>query len=305
MTPRERLAAAVDGSQVDRVPYCAWHHFRLDPPAGPLSDMAAAELRFYESFEPDLLKVMHDIDYEETWELVEPSDWRRIPVLDPESGNFGLQLHTLRQIREALDPSVPIIDTVFGVYHYANELSRGRVLSHLREDPEAVHVGLAALTQSLIHYARATISAGCEGIYYALSGASADAATRREYCGSFKDYDREILQSVAGAQFNILHLHGYHDLYFDLTHDLPASVVCWSDRAGGPSLVEARGMHRGCLMGGIDEKHFELMTPEQIIAQARSAIADAGDRRFILSPGCSVPNDASVTRLRAIRDAVL
>jgi uroporphyrinogen decarboxylase len=300
MTPRERLSAAVNGRLPDRVPYTAWHHFHLDPPAGPESCMAQAEIRFYESFEPDLLKVMHDVPYEPMGELSEPTDWRSIPVLSPDTGNFGRQLHTLRQIRGALAAGVPMIDTVFGVYYYADKLSGGRLLDHLRQDPEAVKVGLAALAESLSLYAQATIKAGCEGIYFALCGASGEGATREEYAPTFLEYDRVVLESVADAPFNVLHLHGYKDLYFDLTHDLPADILCWSDRAGGPTLAEARQIHSGCIMGGIDETRFEEMTPAQIAAQGLAAITEAGVRRFILAPGCSVPDNAGIARLQAI-----
>jgi len=299
------MQAAVDGRDVDRVPYVAWHHFHRTPPAGPDSDMADEELRFYDSFKPDLLKVMHDIDYEKIGDIFEPEDWRSIPVLDPDSGNYGLQLQTLRDIRRRLDPNVPMIDTVFSVYHYADKLSNGRLLTHLRRDESAVNVGLAAITESLRRYARATLEAGCEGVYYALSGASAEGASRDEYVTTFKKYDHVVLEGVIAAPFNILHMHGYDGLYFDVVHDLPANAVCWSDRAGGPTLTEARRIHVGCVMGGINEKLFDQMTPAQITDQGQTSIAEAGRTYFILSPGCSVPDYCSVERLLAIRSAVM
>jgi uroporphyrinogen decarboxylase len=198
-----------------------------------------------------------------------------------------------------------MIDTVFGVYHYANELSGGRLLSHLREDPKSVHMGLKILTKNLRRYAQATIDTGCEGIYYALSGASGDAATVQEYLVNFKKYDHSVLESVIDAPFNILHLHGYDDLHFEVIHDLPADAVCWSDRAGGPSLRRARKIHNGCLMGGIDEKTFGEMTPKQIESQGQEAILEAGKQNFILSPGCSVPNNTCRERLMAIQAAAM
>jgi uroporphyrinogen decarboxylase len=267
--------------------------------------MALAELGFYDSFSPDLLKVMHDIPYEPLPPIANPSDWRKMPILDPEAGNFGLQLETLHQIRFGLNAGVPMIDTVFGVYHYADELSQGRLLAHLSEDPDSVKIGLNNLARSLSAYAVATVEAGCEGIYYALSGASAEGASRETYADVFLELDRLVLDSVAKADINILHLHGYKDLYFDLVHDLPAGAVCWSDRAGGPSLADARAIHSGCLMGGLDETAFENMTPAEITTQGREAIEIAGKRHFILAPGCSVPNNTSKDRLQAIRSAVV
>jgi uroporphyrinogen decarboxylase len=298
------MKAAVMGRQVDRVPYIAWHHFSLNPAAGPDSTMAQAELDFYGSFQPDLLKVMHDIPFEQIDAIVDPESWRTLPILEPDKGNFAQQLFTLREVRKNLDPSVPMIDTVFGVYSYANDLCGKRLAEHVRTNPKAVRAGAVALAQTLKQYAKATLDAGCEGIYYALSGASDEGVSREEYATIFADLDREVLSSVSDAPFNILHLHGYKNLYFDMVHDLPAAAVCWSDIAGGPSYAEARRIHPGCLMCGIDETRFEQMTPSEIESQGRAAISEAGTSNFILAPGCSVPNYSRIDRLQAIRAAV-
>jgi uroporphyrinogen decarboxylase len=304
MNARERLLAAISGDKPDRVPFTVWHHFYLKPPAGPNSQMAQKELDFYEQAHPDLLKVMHDIEYEPLGPITTPDDWALLDVLDPTHGNFGAQLHTLRQIRAQLDPDVPMIDTVFNTFHYAQKLSDGRLLAQLRDAPDRVHVGLRAITASLAAYAAACLTAGCEGVYFAVSGASAEGATPDEYREHFLPYDRQVLDAVNNSPLTVLHLHGYKDLYFEMTHDLPAAAVCWSDRAGGPSLAEARKLHKGCLMGGLDETRFGAMTTGEIVAQGREAIREMNGAAFILSPGCSVPVDTSVERLQAIEAAV-
>jgi uroporphyrinogen decarboxylase len=295
---------AIRGGAPDQTPFTVWHHFYLDPSAGPSSRMADAELEFHARYRPDLLKVMHDVAYEQSGAINRPHDWTHLPILDPATGNFGAQLHTLAAIRDGLDSDVPMIDTVFGVYHYANEISHGKLLYHLRESPIEVHKGLSAIAQSLASYAQATLETGCEGIYYALSGASGEGATREEYRKHFFTYDLQILASVAQASINILHLHGYEHLYFDRMRSLPASVLCWSDRAGGPSLAHARRIHSGCLMGGLDETRFAEMTPDEIVAQGQEAIAQMEGRGFILSPGCSIPEMTTPDRIAAIREAV-
>ncbi|MDR3707616.1 MAG: uroporphyrinogen decarboxylase family protein [Capsulimonadaceae bacterium] len=304
MTPRERVLAAINGEKPDRVPFCFWYHFNPDPAAGPDSKMAQLELDFFNRYKPDILKVMHDIDFEPIPKIESIDDWAKLERLDPHAGNFGKQLHTLGAIRAELDPDVPMLATVFGVYHYAELLSEGRLLTHLRADASAVHKGLSALADSLATYAATTVAEGSDGIYYALLGASAAGASRQEYNEQFLGYDRLILHAVDNASMNVLHLHGYNDLYFDLVHSLPASAVCWSDIAGGPSIQEARKIHKGCLMAGIDETQFVNLTRDQIITQGREAIAAAGDSRFILGPGCSIPTDSDPELIEAFRLAV-
>ena len=304
MTPRERVLAAVHGERPDRTPYSVWYHFSPTPAAGPDSPMADLELAFYNKYRPDLLKVMHDIEFEPIPPIIDVDDWAKLTVLDPNEGNFGKQLHTLRQIRAGLDPDVPMIETVFGVYHYAAELTKGNLLEHLKQDRRLVHAGLSVLTETLAAYARAAVDAGCDGIYYAVTGAHAGAATHQQYLEQFLGYDRLVLHAVDDAPLNVVHLHGYNGLYFDITHSLPAAAVCWSDIAGGPSIAEAREMHSGCLMGGVDEVGFVNLTPEQIIAQARTAISAGGGNRFILAPGCAIPTNSEPELIEAIRAAV-
>ena len=46
------------------------------------------------------------------------------------------------------------------------------------------------------------------------------------------------------------------------------------------------------------------MTKEQILAEARDAVAQTGGRKFILANGCSVPDDTDEKWLHIGRDAV-
>ncbi|MEI6511887.1 MAG: uroporphyrinogen decarboxylase family protein [bacterium] len=287
MTSRERIFSAVKGEIPDRIPFSMWYHFRLTPPAG--ANMAQAELEFYDRYKPDMLKVMHDIPYEPVGPIREVTDWANLPELDPTDGNFGKQLETLKMIRAGLDDNVPMIDTVFGVYNYADKLSNGRLLDHLTIDPDVVGRGLCSIAVSLERYAKACIEAGCEGIYYALTGASAEGETAEIYKKYFLEYDRLILSAVKDAPLSVIHLHGYKNLYFDLIHELPASVICWSDRAAEPNLSVARTIHSGCLMGGLDETKVAEMSIEQIQEQARDAIRQIDGKSFILAPGCAIP----------------
>jgi uroporphyrinogen decarboxylase len=304
MTPRERVMAAVRGEAPDRTPFAVWYHFHLDPPAGAASRMAEAELDFYHRYRPDLLKVMHDVEYEPVGEVKTTADWARLPVLEPDRGNFGAQLETLAQIRAGLPPDVPMIETVFNVYSYADKLCGKRLLAHIREDADAVHVGLRAIAASLARYAEACLAQGCDGIYLAVAGASGEGAPEQEYRQHFLRYDQQVLAVVAAAPLNVVHLHGYRDLHFGIAVDLPTAAVCWSDRASGPSLAEARRELGGCLMGGLDETRFARMSVAEIVEQGRDAISKARGGGFILAPGCAIPTDTDPAKIEAIKEAV-
>ncbi len=321
MTPRERVQAAVAGQLTDRLPFAFWYHFRTEPwfppqlyaeYRPPVSDdlltfyiegMVRAERDFWQRYQPDLLKVMHDIPYEMTPDLPvieRADDWRRLPALEPDKGLFGAHLQVLHRLREQLPPDVPIVETVFNTFYYATRISNGRFLEHLQQSPESVQVGLAILHVNLVAYAKAVIRV-CDGVYYALSGASSDAMPRALYERYLLPLDRELLNAVADAPLNVLHLHGYGELYADLWAQPPAAIVCWSDRACTLSLAQGRQLFQRCVMGGLNELELARYSREQLFAQAQAALEEAGRIGFILAPGCALPTDIDPDLLLAIR----
>ena len=322
MTSRERIQAAIAGEPTDRLPFSFWYHFRTEPWFPPqlhpdyhppvheavirayIEGMSRAEYEFWHRYQPDLLKVMHDIPYEMTPDLPrikQPDDWRRLPALEPHQGHFGAHLQMLQRLREMLPPEVPIIETVFNPFYYGVRISEGQLLSHLEQVPETVQVGLQTIHQNLVAYAQAALRI-CDGIYYAVSGASLDSAPREVYERYFLPLDRELLTAVAHAPMNVLHLHGYGEIYADLWEEPPAAIVCWSDRACTLSLAQGKQLFKRCVMGGLNERELAHYRREQVFQQAHDAIDQVGRTGFILAPGCALPTDIHPALLLAIRE---
>lgn len=303
ITKRQRVEAAIRGEVLDRVPFTFWYHFHLNPPTG--EGMAAAEVKFLRDYEPDIYKLMHDVPYEESEVVESIDDWVNLRTLQGQSGNFGAQADTIRLIlKQVEDDDAPVITTVFNTFRYANQISGGKLMEHLRQDPERVHIGLRGVADSLINFVTELMTTDLDGIYFAIFGASSDQATPMEYVGNFMDYDREVLEAAHRGTLNIIHPHSYEEIYFDSILELPGQVYCWSDRAAGPSLAEMRTHFDGALMGGIDETKIATMSPEEIRAQGRESIEAMQGTPFILAPGCSVPDGLDPDLGRAIRPEV-
>lgn len=305
-TKRDRVMAAVQCMHADRVPVSFWYHFPLEFPSGkPLAD---AEIEFFRKYDVDFLKVMHDLPLDLPGgmaEITDPADWADIRPLNPRDGNFAHQLEALKIMRQELGPDVLIIDTVFNPHHAAGKLCGKKFMEHYRANPEVVIRALRTITVSMMDYAQAWIEEGGDGIYYALDGAQTTCMTEEEYGGIFKPLDYMILDAaMSEGSFNFLHIHGT-DIMFDLLHDLPNHVVGWSNRLTAPSLSEARGVHQGCIAGGIDEVGIAEMSADDVLRQGRSSIAEAGVDGFILTCGCAVPTDTADEKLMAIRQAVM
>jgi len=302
---RERVTAAVEGREPDRVPVSFWYHFPLEHPSG--EPLAEAEVAFVRKYDPDFLKVMHDLplDLPDGMTRIEdPADWTKLRPLDPRQGNFAEQLEALRLIRRELALDIPIIDTVFNPFAAAGKLCGKRLMEHYRANPKAVKHGLQAIAVSIADYAAAWIEDGGDGIFYALDGAQRTTMPEEEYREVFMPLDNLVLETaMEKGVLNVLHLHGT-DIMFEMLHSLPNHVLNWSSELTYPNLREARGIHQGSIAGGVNEMEILSRPPDEVMAEVRRAVAEAGASGFILTPGCAVPTDTPEENLFAIRQVV-
>src|SRR5579883_823196 len=98
MTSNERVHAAIQGAEVDRVPLCFWHHFK---PEGSGERLAALTLEFFrQKFDLDIVKVMPDLPYPDPPDqLINAEQVRFLPRLDLDTPSFRQQLLCIRTLR--------------------------------------------------------------------------------------------------------------------------------------------------------------------------------------------------------------
>ena len=140
--------------------------------------------------------------------------------------------------------------------------------------------------------------------------ATAKRVTRDEFHAFGKQYDLQLLEAICAAKpdFIFCHVHGL-DIYFDELMNYPVDVLNWHDHLTAPSLKEAREIlraanNRKTIAGGIDEWNvLARKSREEALAQARDAVAQAGERGFILAAGCVIPVDTPEGNIRAVVDA--
>jgi uroporphyrinogen decarboxylase len=308
MTKYERINAALAGEPVDRYPYSFWYHFTdipVEERAG--SKLAEAELAFYRKYDPDFLKVMHDVPYDlpnGKTRIDTIAEWQALPVLDPDEGNFARQQEALYQILDEIGEEAPVVDTVFNCFAYAEKITGKRTMELYRQDPEAFRVGMGKIAESLANWAESIIEQGTAGIYLAIQGASADVMTEAQYRQDFLPFDRLILERVHDLGiFNVAHLHGER-LHWGVWDCLPFHALSWSSNITPPTIAEARKSFDGCIVAGVNEVAIGGYTPEQVKQEVREAIQEAGGHGLIVASGCAVPTDCPPANLQAFREAV-
>ncbi|MCS7171937.1 MAG: uroporphyrinogen decarboxylase [Armatimonadetes bacterium] len=322
MRPRERVLAALRRQRVDPPPVALWRHFPGEDQRA--ESLARAHVAFWERFRFDLLKVTPASGYYgEDWGLraayrpnregvrtyldrpiQKAADWRHLRSLDVTAGAYGRELRALKHIREAVDREVPVLATVFSPLTVARTLSGNQaVVRYLREDPDALHVGLEIIADVTARFAAECLAAGADGIFFATQMACAEAVSQEEYEVFGRPYDLRVLEATASAEILILHLHG-EGVYFDLLADYPVHAINWHDRRTPPSLQEARSRTTLGLVGGIDERSFADRSPEEIAAEVRDALSQTGGIGHVVAPGCVIPVDAPEANLQAVVQAV-
>ncbi len=307
MTRTERVMAAVRGEPVDRIPVCFWHHFQ---PRGSGRRLAEASLAFFdETFDLDILKLMPDLPYPfpnrsitsvEQWRLFEPIDQDR-------SRFFSQRVEAVSVLRDALGFDTPIIVTLFSPLAEAlyAATDHAMFLRHAQEASPVVHEALATIAENLRAHIRDVISAGADGVFFSIQGATSADMSEAQYREFGRPYDLLALQGAGNGWLNVLHVHGEKDLHFETVLDYPVEVLSWSDRLAGPSLKEARAITSKCLMGGWHEFGPLSNGPKDaIFAEATDAIAQTGGRKLILANGCSVPDDTDERWLHDAREIV-
>jgi uroporphyrinogen decarboxylase len=294
LSPRERVNRALAGRDVDRVPISLWHHFGLEKD-GPARH-AQATLSFHRDYRTDLVKVMSDFPFPK------PSGaWHEVRVTDDP---FPQQVQALTAVRDGLQRSAHFVETIFNPWNVAEKLSSPADVQRLRiEQPQKLLDALEAIARSEAAHARRALNAGASGVFLAIANAQPQILGRGDYATFSAPFDRIVLDAVKDAPLNVLHLHG-DAVYLDAFYaGWPAAVINYSAHGTKVGIDAVRARYAGVIAGGIDETRYRTLDAVALKAQADAARQQAG-ARFILTPGCSVPNESLPAELHKLHSIV-
>jgi uroporphyrinogen decarboxylase len=290
VTARDRVDRAIKGQDVDRPPFSLWHHFGLEK-FGP-ERHAEATIAFHRQHGTDLVKVMSDFPYPKSagqwWQLREEPD------------PFPAQIRALELIRAGVDDAY-FVETIFNPWYVAEKLSSKEEVQRMRaEQPQKLLDALEVIAKSEANHARRALKAGAAGIFLAIQNADRKTLTLADYRKFSEPFDRTVLEAAQGARLNTLHIHG-NEVYIE--HFLtgwPAAAINYSIAGTGIPFDKLRPRYTGVLMGGISENDYRKLSVAELRKQYEQARSEAGTR-FILAPGCSVPNDSTAEELSRLK----
>lgn len=304
MNKMQRFMAAMNGEAVDHLPVSMWLHFATEHLSS--EETARAHVRYMTAYDWDYLKAMNDYRYPlpTGQNVTTEADLRAFKPLPMSEPAFAKQLECLRLLRAELGPDVPIIETLFNPLQTLVRGAGAGAAQVVFEHPQAGHELLGSITRTLCDYVTAVKALGITGLFYSINGASrADKGglTEAQFDAFVRPYDLRILQAATGM-VRIAHVHGL-DLEFGRTLDYPVEAFSWSHHQTKPTLAEARKLIHAALIGGINEGAIARQSVDEISADIASAAREAGTRKLLIGPGCTVPPDTPYRLQVAARHA--
>ena len=300
----ERMHAVFSGDDVDRPPFSLWYHFGLQYAPGEVH--ARAQLDFYRAYNLDWMKVMSDYSYpfpEGVSYFTSRDDLLKLDRFKIEKSPYREQLHAIEIISKELHGETVCLDTVFNPWNIIRRsFLKDKMKQFMQEEPEALHYALDVVTDNMITYCREIIKRGADGVFISVP-ASSEYVTYEEFTTFMIPYDLKLFRAIRSfTPIIVAHIHG-ENLFFKDVLTYPTDGINWADRAAGPSLVEARALYDGVVMGGIDHTRFNSTHLPTLHEQIKDALTVGGTRKFILAPGGSIPTDSFPEVIRGVCQA--
>jgi uroporphyrinogen decarboxylase len=323
MTKLQRINAALRNAPVDRPPVSLWRHFYECEQTA--EDLAGAMLAWHKKYDWDWMKINPRATYHvEGWgvqtryggpndrpqegnhPISSLRDWAKIRPLPLDTPVLDEQLEAVERICEALGGETYALMTVFNPISIAADLmgDRRALLDHMKQDPQAVHGALGAITETFTQFARKSLEEGACGIFFATTDwASRDYLNEEAWEEWGRPYDLRILETVQDAPFNVLHVCKENNLLYCLA-DYPVHAINWDTAgAGNPNLRDVQLNTDKAVIGGLSLETLQNGTPAHITAEARLAREQTGGRRWMLGPACAIAIDTPEENIRAARQA--
>jgi uroporphyrinogen decarboxylase len=306
LSKKERFQAAITGQDVDHLPVSVWLHLASEHLPGV--EAARLHLAYYHAYDWDYLKVMHDYRFPLPGGLAEISNEGELKMLEPldsRADNFKKQLELYDALMPELGDEPPLIETLFDPLQTLVRACGAGVRQVIFDSPMAGHQALEAVTQSLVSFIGELKNRGVDGLFYSINGAVQPAAgglADRVWQEFVDPYNRRILRAAEGM-LRIAHIHGF-DLAIERVLDYPVEAWSWSHFNSAPSLAAMRKMTDACLFGGINEVEMAHQKESELARDIADAVDEAGKRKLVIGPGCTVPPDTAFHLLRAARQAV-
>ena len=322
---RELVFKAFNNEKTDRVPVGFWFHYT---PNELLSAYEHPEYRdlninghknFVKSFKPDFVKLMSDGYFfePETAKIIKnakkAADLRKLIPIAANDKWIKDQVALVKKLTKAFGSEVATFYNIFAPATAFKWAAGGdkKLAAFIKADKEAVIYALSVIAHNTAILAHEVIKSGkADGIYLSVQTIQDLSVGPDLYSEVVAPSELAVLASAnaAGGQ-NILHICGFEGAKNNLSlfKNYPAKVINFASVVEGVSLKKGKALFGGkAVIGGFENTKKGLLykgTKEEIQAETKRLLKEAGKTGIILGADCTVPKDINFERFEWVREA--
>lgn len=332
MTPRERILAAAELRETDRLPLLPL----LREYAMKQLGLTFAEVyRHPHKYVEAQLEFFHKYELDGVWDLYymtpeaeamgcglmhadddppsvisspvkEKSDLAKIKPCDPsKDGRLPVYIGIVEELRNAAGPDVPVF--AFCQAGFRNAIMLRGVELFMRDlykDPGFLHDLIEVATEGCINYGKTLIAAGADIIHIASPMASGMMISRKHYKEFALPYDTKQFKAYHDAGAKVFYHHcGWWNDRWDLMVTDGADILSIDSKLAGVPMAEAKEKigHLRCLYGNVDVAHTMLHGPVKEVEEETREVIEEGSKGwgYIIGTACTIPRDTPVENFEA------
>ena len=322
---RELVFKAFNNEKTNRVPVGFWFHYT---PNELLSVYEHPEYRdlninghknFVKSFKPDFVKLMSDGYFLEPQteqilkKVKKAADLRKLQPIAPNDKWIKDQVSLVKKLTTSFGKEVATFYNIFApatAFKWAVGGDK-KLAAFIKEDKEAVIYALSVIAHNTSILAGEVIKSGkADGIYLSVQSIQDIKVGPDLYSEVVAPSELAVLTAAnAAGGTNILHICGYEGAKnnFNIFKNYPAKVINFASVVEGISLKKGKELFGGkAVIGGFDNTKKGLLytgTKEEIQAETKRLLKEAGKTGSILGADCTVPKDINFERFEWVREA--
>lgn len=310
MNKHDRVENALAGMPVDRPPVCFWRHY------GPVApeETVRQHLKFFEESDMDILKMMCDEFFTYPMELtMTPEEILAMKPLGPRHPYVRGQVERASQINERLHGEIFTLYNAFSPYAtLKHTLGDAQSMALIREHEDAALHLLDVICEDTCSMVEGILrESGTRGMMLPLQGAEINRFSQEDYLRLIAPTEERVIQCAAAlSDCNLLHLCGWDGIpnHLEWWDRYPAKIINWDVDVEKIDMAQGRQRFPGrVLLGGFNNRAGSLLhsgAKEDIQAEARRIVAEAGAEKLIIGADCSLPSDIDPVRIRWIIEAL-
>ena len=237
-------------------------------------------------------------------------DYQKIELINPRiTPRMSAQIKICDTLVKKKGKEVPIVAFVFGPLGTLSMMrGQSEMFLDCLDDPDAMHVALEVITQTLLEYCKAIIETGVHAIMFDTLFASQSIMAKEMWVEMEAGYMKRLADYVHSQGCMVMIHNCGNGIYFDVQIEAmkpeAISFLYPTDDCADLAAVKEKYGSVTTLIGCIEPSWLLAASREEVIEESKRQIGLMGaNSGFILATGCEYPSGLSADHAKTIVEA--